>query len=68
MEIKTRVFISYYGNENGRHCVGEKIISTNEQYPFSKRVIVEIKEKLCELAGLQNAIILNIIPLSLEEE
>lgn len=69
IEIKNQLLVVYEPLDEKQRPLGlyEKIISTDETHPLSKRAILELKEHLCKSSGCNEALILNIILLELEE-
>ena len=69
IEIKNQLLVVFVPLDEKQRPLGidEKIISTDETHPLSKRAILELKEHLCKQRGCNEALILNIILLELEE-
>ena len=69
MKIKTRVLIAWVGQDSqGRKMEGDYSVSTDAEYPFNDKVIKELKKRMCEFFDMEKVSILNIIPLSLEDD
>ena len=69
IQFKTRVLISWCGlDEKGRWLMGDYSVTTDAEYPFSSRVIEELRDNIRKREGIKDVSILGIVPLRLEDE